>query len=270
MGVYDCQTVRLDVKGVFTNTAPVDAYRGAGRPEAIFALERAMDDAARQLGVDPWELRRKNFISADAFPYRSATGELYDVGDFNRVLTRVETEADREGFHARKEDAARLGKLRGMGLCYYIESILGDPSEGAKIVFEEDGTVSLYVGTQSNGQGHETVYAQFLADQTGIPVDLIRVVQGDSDLIKRGGGTGGLVDENGPTDATPAGGVQRVLDGHVVVDDDLCDVLDALHLGHLRGRLEVHHVTLVVLDDAEDALARVRRLDHLAQFVRCR
>jgi len=191
MGVYDCQTVHLDVKGVFTNTAPVDAYRGAGRPEAIFALERAMDDAARQLGVDPWELRRKNFISADAFPYRSATGELYDVGDFNRVLTRVETEADREGFNARKEDAARRGRLRGMGLCYYIESILGDPSEGAKIVFEEDGTVSLYVGTQSNGQGHETVYAQFLADQSGIPVDLIRVVQGDSDLIKRGGGTGG-------------------------------------------------------------------------------
>ncbi len=191
MGVYDCQTVALAVKGVFTNTAPVDAYRGAGRPEAIFALERAMDDAARQLGVDPWELRRKNFIPADAFPYRTATGELYDVGDFNRVLTRVETEADRDGFTARKEESAKRGKLRGMGLCYYIESILGDPTEGAKIVFEDDGSVSLYVGTQSNGQGHETVYAQFLSDQTGIPVEHIRIVQGDSDLIKQGGGTGG-------------------------------------------------------------------------------
>jgi aerobic carbon-monoxide dehydrogenase large subunit len=191
MGVYDCQRTYLDVQGVFTNTAPVDAYRGAGRPEAIFALERSMDNAARVLGVDPWELRRKNFIPAGAFPYRTATGELYDVGDFARVLARVETECDRAGFAARKEDSARRGRLRGLGLCYYIESILGDPSEGAKIVFEEDGSVSLYVGTQSNGQGHETVYAQFLSDQTGIPVERIRVVQGDSDLIAKGGGTGG-------------------------------------------------------------------------------
>jgi carbon-monoxide dehydrogenase large subunit len=191
MGVYDCQLTYLDVQGVFTNTAPVDAYRGAGRPEAIFALERSMDNAARVLGVDGWELRRKNFIPVAAFPYRSATGEKYDVGDFLRVLARVETECDRAGFAARKAESARRGKLRGLGLCYYIESILGDPSEGAKVVFEADGTVSLYVGTQSGGQGHETVYAQFLSDQSGIPVERIRVVQGDSDLIARGGGTGG-------------------------------------------------------------------------------
>jgi carbon-monoxide dehydrogenase large subunit len=191
MGVYDCQLTWLDVQGVFTNTAPVDAYRGAGRPEAIFALERSMDNAARVLGVDGWELRRKNFIPAAAFPYRSATGEKYDVGDFHRVLARVEAECDRAGFAARKAESARRGKLRGLGLCYYIESILGDPSEGARIVFEADGTVSLYVGTQSGGQGHETVYAQFLSDQSGIPVERIRVVQGDSDLIARGGGTGG-------------------------------------------------------------------------------
>jgi aerobic carbon-monoxide dehydrogenase large subunit len=100
-------------------------------------------------------------------------------------------ECDRAGFAARKAESARKGKLRGLGLCYYIESILGDPSEGAKVVFEADGTVSLYVGTQSGGQGHETVYAQFLADQSGIPVERIRVVQGDSDLIAKGGGTGG-------------------------------------------------------------------------------
>ncbi len=191
MGVYDCQLTYLDVQGVFTNTAPVDAYRGAGRPEAIFALERSMDNAARVLGVDCWELRRKNFIPAAAFPYRSATGEKYDVGDFLRVLARVEAECDRAGFAARKAESSRKGKLRGLGLCYYIESILGDPSEGAKVVFEADGTVSLYVGTQSGGQGHETVYAQFLSDQSGIPVERIRVVQGDSDLIARGGGTGG-------------------------------------------------------------------------------
>ncbi len=191
MGCYDVQTTCLNVQGVYTNTTQVDAYRGAGRPEAIYVLERVMDHAARELRIDPWELRRRNFISADKFPYTSATGELYDVGDFHRVLGAVERAADRAGFAARRAASERAGKLRGMGLCYYIESILGLPSETARVVFEEDGTVSLYVGTQSNGQGHETVFAQFLSDQTGIPADQINVIQGDSDLIAEGGGTGG-------------------------------------------------------------------------------
>ncbi|MFO7771783.1 MAG: xanthine dehydrogenase family protein molybdopterin-binding subunit [Roseovarius gahaiensis] len=191
MGVYDVQDTFLHVEGFFTNTVQVDAYRGAGRPEAIYALERVMDRAARELGVDPWDLHRRNFIPAKAFPYVSSTGETYDVGDFNRVLERAEAECDRAGFAARKAESAARGRLRGMGLCYYIESILGNPSETAKVAFNEEGTVSIYVGTQSNGQGHETVYAQFLSDQTGIPVDQITVVQGDSDLIANGGGTGG-------------------------------------------------------------------------------
>lgn len=191
MGVYDVQTTWLQVEGYFTNTAQVDAYRGAGRPEAIYVLERMMDRAARELGVDPWDLRRRNFIKPHAFPYRSATGETYDVGDFDKVLARAAAEADRSGFAARRASDAAQGRLRGLGLCYYIESILGDPSETSKVEFNEDGTVNLYVGTQSNGQGHETVYAQFLADQTGIPADHIHVVQGDSDLIRQGGGTGG-------------------------------------------------------------------------------
>ena len=207
MGVYDVQTTWLQVDGYYTNTVPVDAYRGAGRPEAIYVLERLMDRAARELGVDPWELRRINFIKPDQFPYTAATGETYDVGDFNKVLSRVAEEADRAGFEARKAADAAKGLLRGQGLCYYIESILGDPSEGAKVDFEEDGTVTIYVGTQSNGQGHETVYAQFLSDQTGIPADQIRVVQGDSDLIKQGGGTGGsrsVTTQNNATLATVA------------------------------------------------------------------
>ncbi len=191
MGVYDVQTTWLGVKGIFTNTTQVDAYRGAGRPEAIYVLERVMDHAARQLGVDPWELRRKNFIAPGQFPYVSATGETYDVGDFPRLLDRVAGEADRAGFAARKAASEAEGKLRGMGLCYYIESILGDPSEGARVVFTEDGGAEIHVGTQSNGQGHETVFAHFLADQSGIPMDKIRVVQGDSDIIAKGGGTGG-------------------------------------------------------------------------------
>ncbi|QBF31136.1 xanthine dehydrogenase family protein molybdopterin-binding subunit [Thalassococcus sp. S3] len=191
MGVYDVQTTWLQVEGYYTNTVQVDAYRGAGRPEAIYVLERVMDRAARELGMDPWELRRINFIKPEQFPYDTATGETYDVGDFHKVLARAAQEADAQGFAERREADAKRGLLRGQGLCYYIESILGDPSEGAKVEFNEDGTVTIYVGTQSNGQGHETVYAQFLADQTGIPADRISVVQGDSDRIAQGGGTGG-------------------------------------------------------------------------------
>lgn len=190
-GVYDVQTVWLGCTGVYTNTTPVDAYRGAGRPEAIFILERAMDQAARELGVDPWDLRRRNFIRADQFPYTSATGMPYDVGDFHRVLDRLEQQADRAGFAHRRATSEAAGKLRGQGLSYYIESILGDPEETSRIDFRDDGSVAIYVGTQSNGQGHETVYARFLADQTGIPMNRIEVIQGDSDRIPKGGGTGG-------------------------------------------------------------------------------
>ncbi|MEL7116281.1 MAG: molybdopterin cofactor-binding domain-containing protein, partial [Pseudomonadota bacterium] len=191
MGTYDCQTAYLRSTGVYTNTTQVDAYRGAGRPEAIYVLERAMDYAARELGLHPWEFRRKNFIKPDQFPYKTATGELYDVGDFGAVLSKAEKEADVDGFAARKAAAAAKRKLRGIGLSYYIESILGDPTEHAQVAFNEDGTATIFVGTQSNGQGHETVYATFLSDQTGIPLDKISVVQGDSDQIPVGGGTGG-------------------------------------------------------------------------------
>jgi len=188
-GCYDIPRAFLHTKGIYTNTTQVDAYRGAGRPEAIYTIERVMDQAARQLGVDPGALRRANFISR--FPYRSATGEVIDVGDFPRVLARAEVEGDVTGFAARKAASAARGLVRGLGLCCYIESILGDDHEGAKVEFNADGTVSLFVGTQSNGQGHETVYAQFLSDRTGIPVEAIRIVQGDSDSIAHGGGTGG-------------------------------------------------------------------------------
>ncbi len=189
-GTYDVQTIWMHTQGVFTNTTPVDAYRGAGRPEAIFILERAMDFAARELGVDPWDLRRINFIRPDQFPYTSATGVTYDVGEFAKVLDRAANEADLAGFAARKAASEAQGKIRGQGLCYYIESILGDPKETTTVIFA-DGGAEIHVGTQSNGQGHETVFPQFLSDHTGIPLDKIRFVQGDSDLIKRGGGTGG-------------------------------------------------------------------------------
>jgi carbon-monoxide dehydrogenase large subunit len=190
-GVYDVQLALYEVKGIYSNTTPVDAYRGAGRPEAIYQMDRLMDWSARELGVDPVELRRKNFIQPASFPYKTVVGETYDVGDFSRVLDRGLQEANWDGFAARKAESEAQGKLRGRGICYYIESILGAQNETAKIQFADDGFVDLYVGTQSNGQGHETVFSQFLTERAGIPFDKVRVVQGDSDLIAQGGGTGG-------------------------------------------------------------------------------
>jgi aerobic carbon-monoxide dehydrogenase large subunit len=188
-GVYDVHAAALRAVGVYTNTAPVDAYRGAGRPEAILTIERAMDHAARELGVDPFDLRARNIIRS--FPYATATGEVIDVGDFDRVLARARAEADVAGFAARRAASAAKGMLRGLGLGIYIEAILGDPDETARVTLDGDGGATLYVGTQSNGQGHETVYARMLAEQTGIAEGAIRIVQGDSDRIAKGGGTGG-------------------------------------------------------------------------------
>ncbi|OAN95544.1 xanthine dehydrogenase family protein molybdopterin-binding subunit [Sulfitobacter geojensis] len=260
-GVYDVQTSWLQVDGYYTNTVPVDAYRGAGRPEAIYVLERLMDRAARELGVDPWELRRINFIKPDQFPYKAATGETYDVGDFNRLLTRIAGEADLDGFEARKEADAKRGLLRGQGLCYYIESILGDPSEGAKVEFEEDGSVTIYVGTQSNGQGHETVYAQFLADQTGIPADRIRVVQGDSDLIAKGGGTGGsrsVTTQNNATLATVAAMTESFT---AFLADEMGVPASEISFDDERFRAEGSNLTPTMLEVAE--MAREKGRDEL-------
>jgi carbon-monoxide dehydrogenase large subunit len=188
-GVYDVKQLVSRVEGIFTNTAPVDAYRGAGRPESIYCIERLMEKAARELGVERTELRRLNMIPADAMPFETAVGETYDSGDFATVMARTKERADWAGFDSRRRPAP--GKRRGIGMCYYIESTMGNPNESADIRFENDGTVSVAVGTQSNGQGHETAYAQVLADKFDIPIEQVRLVQGDSDRIPTGGGTGG-------------------------------------------------------------------------------
>ncbi|MCX8100605.1 MAG: xanthine dehydrogenase family protein molybdopterin-binding subunit [Geminicoccaceae bacterium] len=190
-GVYDVKCLSYGVKAVFTNTVPVDAYRGAGRPESIYCIERLMDLAAAELGVDRLELRRKNFIRPEQMPFKTAAGEVYDSGDFDRVMSTAVARADWQGFPARRAEAARRGKLRGIGLCYYIESTMGNPVEHASVRFAADGTVEVLVGTQSNGQGHETAYAQVLTERLGVPFEKIRVVQGDTDAIAEGGGTGG-------------------------------------------------------------------------------
>lgn len=261
MGVYDVQTTWLQVEGYYTNTVQVDAYRGAGRPEAIYVLERVMDRAARELGVDPWELRRINFIKPDQFPYKTATDETYDVGDFAKVLARAAKQADADGFAARRDADAARGLLRGQGICYYIESILGDPSEGTQVNFLDDGKVEILVGTQSGGQGHETVYAKFLSDQTGIPMEAITVIQGDSDRIAKGGGTGGsrsVTVQNNATLATTA----KIID---VFTEFLSDEMDVptgeITFDDERFRADGSNLTPTMLEVAE--MARQKGRDDL-------
>ena len=190
-GVYDIPALSYSVVGVFTNTVPVDAYRGAGRPESIYCVERVIDAAARELGVDPAELRRINFIKPSQMPYKTSAGELYDTGEFDNVMSACMAKANYGSISERKADARKRGKYRGIGMCYYIESTMGDPTEHATVRFETDGTVSVLVGTQTNGQGHDTAYAQVLHERLSVPFDKIRIVQGDTDQIKAGGGTGG-------------------------------------------------------------------------------
>ncbi len=190
-GVYGFQAIYANVIGVFTNTVPVDAYRGAGRPEANYLVERLIDTAARELGHDPAELRRRNFVQPAAMPYRTPVGKLYDSGDFARVLDTALASFDWKGFPARRAEAARHGRRRGIGMSYYLEATGGAPTERAEIRFAEDGYVDVFVGTQSTGQGHETAYVMLTADRLGIDGDMIRIRQGDTDTIPTGGGTGG-------------------------------------------------------------------------------
>jgi carbon-monoxide dehydrogenase large subunit len=189
--VYGFQAIYAHVLGVFTNTVPVDAYRGAGRPESNYVVERIIDAAAREIGVDRIELRRRNMVKPGAMPYRSAMNQVYDSGDFHRVLDAALEKIDWAGFDARRAKSEAAGRKRGIGMAYYLEATGGADSERAEIRFTEDGFVDVYVGTQSTGQGHETAYVQLMVDQLGIEGEKIRIRQGDTDTIPTGGGTGG-------------------------------------------------------------------------------
>ncbi len=189
--VYGFQAIYANVVGVFTNTVPVDAYRGAGRPESNYLVERLVDAAARELGLDRAEIRRRNMVSSTAMPYTTAMGQKYDSGDFPRVLETALERIGWAGFPARRLAAERRARMRGIGLAYYLEATGGAPSERAEIRFSADGFVDVLVGTQSTGQGHETAYVQIIADRLGVPGENVRIHQGDSDAIPTGGGTGG-------------------------------------------------------------------------------
>jgi carbon-monoxide dehydrogenase large subunit len=176
---------------VYTHTVPVDAYRGAGRPESNYIVERLIDTAARELGIDPAELRRRNMVPPSSMPFTTAMGKVYDSGEFEKILDVALEKFAWRDFPARRAESEARGFKRGIGMSYYLEATGGGPVERAEIRFAEDGHVDLFVGTQSNGQGHETAYIMLTADRLGIPPERIRVVQGDTDSIPQGGGTGG-------------------------------------------------------------------------------
>jgi carbon-monoxide dehydrogenase large subunit len=189
-GVYKVPAVYNHVRAVFTNTVPVEAYRGAGRPEAAYILERIMDYAAREMGIGPEEIRLRNFIPAAEMPYRTFVGATIDSGDFQRNLHDCLRQADWAGFPARKAEAKGRGQLRGIGLAYYMEKTAGGAS-AVEISFSDDGKVKVGVGTSAHGQGHETTFAAIIADKLGVPFESVELIQGDSHLAPYGGGTGG-------------------------------------------------------------------------------
>lgn len=201
-GQYVIPAIHANVRAVYTNTAPVDAYRGAGRPEACFVMERMMETAARQLGEDPAELRRKNFVTE--FPYQTPVIMAYDTGDFGLSLDNALKTSDYAGFPARREEAALRGKMRGIGLSCYIEACGIAPSaavgslgagvglwESGEVRVNPVGTVEILTGSHSHGQGHETTFAQLVSERFGLPTDNVKVIHGDTDKVQFGMGTYG-------------------------------------------------------------------------------
>lgn len=203
-GVYRTPAIHVEVTGVVTNTVPTDAYRGAGRPEACYVLERLADAVARERGLDRAEVRRRNLIPADAMPYATPVGPTYDCGDFPKIMETLLASGDWHGFAARRAESESRGKLRGIGLAMYVETSGVAPSklagmlgarigffESAEIRIDADGGVQVLAGTHNHGQGHETTYAQILSDRLGLPYDSISVVEGDTGAVPMGTGTFG-------------------------------------------------------------------------------
>jgi carbon-monoxide dehydrogenase large subunit len=188
-GGYVIPAIFMDVRGAFTNTAPIDAYRGAGKPEANYLIERLIEKAAAQCGFDPIELRRRNLIAT--FPYQKALGTTVDCGRFAANIDDVLALADLAGFPQRQATSAARNRLRGIGVACFLETARGAPNEGAEIRFGSDDIVTLLVGTQSNGQGHETAYPQIAADLLGLPLAQFRYFQADTAEIPEGNGHGG-------------------------------------------------------------------------------
>jgi carbon-monoxide dehydrogenase large subunit len=188
-GSYAIPATTLRAVAVFTNTMPTNAYRSSGRPEVTFAIERLVDTAAAQLGVDRIALRRKNLVPPKAMPYRNSVGMLYDSGRYQENMDWAMEIADWKGFAARRREAKRRGKLLGRGLANYVESSIGAPREQARIKVQPEGRIDVVIGTQPSGQGHETSFAQVISDLLHVPAESVRIILGDTDVVKVGGGS---------------------------------------------------------------------------------
>lgn len=202
-GLYDIQTMAATTRGSYTNTVPTDAYRGAGRPEAAYVLERLVDQCARELNLTPDEIRQRNLITPDQLPYTTPTGRMYDTGEYEEHMRVAMQNAGWDDFETRNTQAKLDGKIRGIGMSTYIEACAFAGSEPAFVDLKDDGTFDLRIGTQSNGQGHATAYAQLAAEKLGIDYEKINLRQGDTDELENGGGTGG-------SRSVPLGGVSVV------------------------------------------------------------
>ncbi len=190
-GVYAIPTIAIRIRGYYSHSLPVDAYRGAGRPEAAYMIERLVDHVARETGRSPAEIRARNFVAPGAMPYRTSTGKTYDSGEFEGHMRLAIERADWDGFPVRRAASQARGRLRGIGLASYIEACAGGSGERADVRLDADGGATVLIGTQSTGQGHETAYAQIVSQELDLPLDRVRVRQGDTAAIRTGGGTGG-------------------------------------------------------------------------------
>ena len=188
-GSYAIPATSLRALAVFTNTMPTNAYRSSGRPEVTFAIEQLIDAAAKELSVDRIALRRKNLVRPEAMPYRNAVGMLYDSGRYEENMDWAMQIADWDGFTTRRREAKRRGKLLGRGLANYVESSIGAPCEQARIKVHPEGRIDVVIGTQPSGQGHETSFAQVISDLLHVPAETVRIILGDTDVVKVGGGS---------------------------------------------------------------------------------
>ncbi|MCC0026381.1 MAG: xanthine dehydrogenase family protein molybdopterin-binding subunit [Brucellaceae bacterium] len=245
-GVYDIPVIDVTVECVYTNTVPVDAYRGAGRPEAALLIEKLADQCARDMNMTPDALRAANFIRPGQFPYTTATGRMYDVGEFEGHMRAAMEKADWNGFESRAAEARERGLIRGIGMATYIEACAFAGSEPAHLKLEDSGDVTLFIGTQSNGQGHATAYAQFVADKLNLPLERIHVRQGDTNELANGGGTGG-------SRSIPLGGVSASRAG-----EDLAEKLRRIAASELEA--DAADIEL------EDGLARIVGTDRSISF----
>jgi carbon-monoxide dehydrogenase large subunit len=242
-GVYDIPTCFIRIRAAYTNTVPVDAYRGAGRPEAAYVIERLVDAAARDLGVAPDTLRKRNFIKPQAMPYRTATGKVYDSGEFAGHMVRAQEIADWKGFNRRAAAAKKAGKLRGIGLATYVEACGAVGPETAKLTLGKDGIVTVLIGSQSTGQGHHTAYAQLIAEYLDLPPEQVRVIQGDTRLIATGAGTGG-------SSSIPCGGVAAAGAAKKLADNLKDIAADALEASIADLEFDAGHVRIAGTDRA--------------------